>query len=143
VISCATGFNCQLADADQCLNVWLKGFCSKKRKLLTVGLAADLWWIWKTRNLACFENKWPNKQIEVLFRICYRIEWWANLQVMEDTKTGAAKICTKLREWVAGEVFRASRGWAAWQIGNQGWRDDRLLKRGEIMLLFCVDGCHS
>jgi hypothetical protein len=69
VISCATGFNCQLANADQCLNVWLKGICSKKRKLLTVGLDADLWWIWKTRGLACFENKWPNKQIEVLFRI--------------------------------------------------------------------------
>jgi hypothetical protein len=45
-----------------------------------------MWGIWKTRNLACFEQKWPKEPFEVIIRICYSIDFWSKLQVKEDVK---------------------------------------------------------
>jgi hypothetical protein len=82
IVSCATGLKCQFDNVENSFIVWLKGFGGKKRKMLSVGVDVVLWGIWKTRNLACFEHEWPSNPIEVLQRICYWINWLANLQVM-------------------------------------------------------------
>jgi hypothetical protein len=93
--------------------VWLKGFGRKKRNLTSVGVAAVPWTIWKTRNLACFESKWPNEPIDVLNRVVYWIKLWSDLQVKECTKL-ELELGARVLERVAAEVFQARRGWATW-----------------------------
>jgi hypothetical protein len=113
VVSCATGFNCQFASASHCFNVWLKGFPVGRRKILAVGVAAVIWAIWKARNLACFENKWPKEPVEVLHRVTYWIDYWCNLQVKETAKLELQQ-GAKLLGRIADEVFRARNGWISW-----------------------------
>jgi hypothetical protein len=113
VVSCATGFNCQFASASHCFNVWLKRFPVGRRKILAVGVAAVIWAIWKARNLACFENKWPKEPVEVLHRVTYWIDYWCNLQVKETAKLELQQ-GAKLLGRIADEVFRARNGWISW-----------------------------
>ena len=61
-VSVAVGVNCQAVDTQSCLTGWLDSFGKKMKKKMAVGVAAVLWGIWKTRNLACFEKKWPSSQ---------------------------------------------------------------------------------
>jgi hypothetical protein len=49
--------NFQFETAEQCISTWLKKFGGEKREFVTVGIAAVIWSIWKTRNLACFDKK--------------------------------------------------------------------------------------
>ena len=74
-----------------------------------VVVAAIMWGIWKTRNLACFENKWPKEPVEVISKFCFWIEFWAKMQVMPDARLELER-GAKVLERVASEVFRASRG---------------------------------
>ena len=78
VVNVATGMKCQFTNVQQCLIEWLGGFDKKTKKKVTVGVAAVFWGLWKTRNLACFENKWPNEPVEVIHKIGYWIDWWAD-----------------------------------------------------------------
>ena len=86
VVSCALGINCHFKTVDECFLVWLKQFPSKKKKVVTVGLSAVLWSIWKARNMACFQQVWPSDPSVILFQACYWIEFWSNLQMKEDVK---------------------------------------------------------
>jgi hypothetical protein len=113
VVSCATGFNCQFQSADQCFNSWLKSFALGKRKILTVGVAAVIWTVWKARNLACFEKKWPREPVDVLFRVVYWINYWCDLQVKEDAKLELRRGANLLGR-IADEIFKARRGWVSW-----------------------------
>jgi hypothetical protein len=119
IVSCVIGLKCQFDNVEHCFSVWLKGFREKKRKMLSVGIAAVLWGIRKTRNLACFEHKWPSEPIEVLHKIYYWINWWANLQVSEEKKL-ELQVGAKLLQRVAGEIFQASQGWATWRPRLRG-----------------------
>jgi hypothetical protein len=47
IASCATGFSYQFTDIDDCFVVWLKVFPKKKRRLISVGVAAVFWAHWK------------------------------------------------------------------------------------------------
>ena len=85
-VSVATGLKCHFSDARFCLTSWLNGFSDKLRKQIMVGVAAVIWTLWKTRNLACFERKWPSEPLEVVRTVCFWIDWWANMQVSEDAK---------------------------------------------------------
>ena len=113
-MSVATGFECQFVSTQHCLTDYLERFDKKSKKLLTVGVVAMFWGIWKTRNLACFEKKWPSEPIEVVHRICYWIDWWANLQAAEDGKLELQQGARMLTR-VADEVFRRTRSWATWR----------------------------
>ena len=114
VVSVATGFSCQFENTDHCLTSYLDKFDKNSKKLCMVGIAAVFWGIWKTRNLACFENKWPSEPIEVVHRICYWIDWWANLQGTEDAKLELQR-GARLLARVADDVFKGARGWATWR----------------------------
>lgn len=107
---------------------------------MSVGVATVFWGIWKARNQACFENKWPSEPIKVLHRIGYWINWWTNSQASVDAKL-ELQLGTKLLGRVTGEVFRASRGWAqscwvevfrasrgwaTWRPRLGGWSEARL-----------------
>ena len=115
VVSITTGFYCQFVDARHCLTTYLDKFDKRSKYLMTVGFAAVFWGIWKTRNLACFEHNWPGEPIEVIHRICYWIDWWANLQGSEDEKLELQR-GAKLLARVADEVFRGGKGWATWRL---------------------------
>jgi hypothetical protein len=49
--------NFQFETAEQSISTWLKKFGGEKREFVIVGIAAVIWSIWKTRNLACFDKK--------------------------------------------------------------------------------------
>jgi hypothetical protein len=51
---------------DHCISNWLKCLGGKKKEIFAVGVAAVIWSIWKTRNLACFEKKWPEESYVVI-----------------------------------------------------------------------------
>ena len=101
-------------DVQHCLNDWLIGFGNKQRKKIAVGVAAIFWGLWKTRNLACFENKWPVEPIEVIHKVCYWTDLWANLQAWEGVKM-ELQVGTRLLVRVADEAFRGARSWASWR----------------------------
>ena len=105
----ATGLQCQFVDANACFNVWLKGFGSEKRKLLTVGVAYVLWAIWKARTFPSFEHKWPSEPVKVLNRAVYWMDFWGELLVRESTKL-ELQLGTKLLGRVVAGVFQARRG---------------------------------
>ena len=114
IVSVATGIKCQFEGADFCLTDWLNGFGKNQKKKMMVGVAAILWGIWKTRNLACFENKWPSEPIEVLHRICFLIDWWANLQKSGNVKL-ELQVGANLLGRIVEDVFRGARSWATWR----------------------------
>jgi hypothetical protein len=92
----------------------LKGFGGRKKEILAAGIAAVIWSILKTRNLACFEKKWPDEPYVVILKICYYINCWSLLQVKEDAK-GRLEFCAKVLERVAMEVFGSMRSWISWK----------------------------
>jgi hypothetical protein len=79
-----------------------------KKEILVVGIAAVIWSIWKTRNLACFEKKSPDEPYVVILKICYYINCWSLLQVNEDVKDWL-EFCAKVLEKLAKDVFGARR----------------------------------
>ena len=113
VVSSAFGFNCHFSSVDHCISSWLRGYGKKKRNLITVGIAAVIWSIWKTRNLACFQNKWPDEPCTVIFKICSWIQQWSLLQVRQGEKD-KLMFCAKVLENVAMEVYGARKSWASW-----------------------------
>jgi hypothetical protein len=113
VVSCRLGVSCQFRNVEECLFVWLKQFSRRKKMMMLVGVAAVMWSIWKARNLACFQQTWPSDPSVVLFRSCYWIDFWSNLQVKEGVKLELQR-GAKLLEQVAAEVFKDRRKWAPW-----------------------------
>jgi hypothetical protein len=110
VVSYTFGLNFQFECVDHCIPNWLKGFGGKKKEILAVGIAVVIWSIWKTRNLACFEKKWPDEPYVVILKICYYINCWSLLQVKEDAK-GRLEFCAKVLKSVSIEVFWSRRSW--------------------------------
>jgi hypothetical protein len=76
--------------------------------MLVVGIAAVIWSIWKTRNSACFEKKYPDEPCEVIFKICHHINCRSSLQAKEDVKNRLV-FCAKLLEKVVKDVFEVRR----------------------------------
>jgi hypothetical protein len=113
VVSCTFGFNFHFDSADHCISTWLKRFGGKKKEILAVVVAAVIWSIWKTRNLACFEKTWPEEPYIVILKICYYINSWNCLQVKEDAKN-KFELCARVLKKVPKEVFGSRRRWITW-----------------------------
>jgi hypothetical protein len=113
VISVSFGFNRPFSNVQECVNIWLQGLRGINRKLAAVVIAAVFWGIWKTRNLACFQKKWPDAPLSVIHRICYWIDWWSSLQV-KDSARDRLRWLAKLLGRIATDVFNARRGWTSW-----------------------------
>jgi hypothetical protein len=89
-------------------------FWGEKKEILAVGIAAVIWSIWKTRNLACFEKKWPDEPYVVILKICYYINCWSLLLVKEGAKS--RDLCARVLERVTMEVFGSRRSWISWTL---------------------------
>jgi hypothetical protein len=81
--------------------------------LIAVGVATVLWSIWKARNLACFEGKWPSETCSVVFQVAYWVQWWSKLQVKEHNMEKLV-FFAKVLEKVAVEIFRSRGSWSPW-----------------------------
>jgi hypothetical protein len=88
----------------------LKGFGGRKKEILAAGIAAVIWSILKTRNLACFEKKWPDEPYVVILKICYYINCWSLLQVKEDARS-RLEFRARVLERVAMKVLGSRRSW--------------------------------
>jgi hypothetical protein len=92
------------------LGGWLKKFRKKDKHMVSVGIAAILWAIWKMRNNACFRKIRPNDSLVVTNQIGRLILDWANLQVKDESQNAlswGAKFFVRL----SSEAFRAAQGW--------------------------------
>jgi hypothetical protein len=113
VVSCTFGLKFQFDSADHCISNWLKGFGGEKKEILAVGVAAIIYSIWKTRNLACFEKEWPEEPYIVILKKFYYINSWSCLRVKEDARN-RLEFCARVLEIVAKEVFGSRRSWISW-----------------------------
>jgi hypothetical protein len=82
----------------------------EKREFVTVGTAAVIWSIWKTRNLACFDKKWPDEPFSVVQKNCFDINTWSLLQVKEDARS-RLEFRARVLERVAMKVLGSRRSW--------------------------------
>lgn len=106
----AFGFVNMPRNVERLFSVWLRSFDRKLRKLITICVAANLWNIWRTRNISCFENKIPSDPITFIHLICHWLLSWAILQKnVEDRE--AIQLGARLLEQLAVEVFSARQGW--------------------------------
>lgn len=80
VIQIGFNFHRVPASVQELLDVWFYRFRTRERKLAVVGIASVIWIIWKTRNDACFRDKWPNDPTNVIFVICSNIEYWSHCE---------------------------------------------------------------
>jgi hypothetical protein len=113
IVSCALGVSCQFNNVEECLLIWLKQYSGNKKRIMTVGVSAVLWSIWKARNMACFQQTLRSDPSVVLFQACYLIDLWSNLQVKEDVKMELLR-GAKLLKQVASEIFKDRSRWATW-----------------------------
>ena len=113
VVSRALGIYCHFVGIEQCINVRMRNYGQSKRNLATVGVGVIFWGIWKTRNTACFQNKWPAEHVSVIYNICHWIQTWSSMNVRPDTKRKLT-LCTRVLEWVATDIFQCEGSWAQW-----------------------------
>jgi hypothetical protein len=69
MVNSASGLNWQFPNASYC------EFLTKKRNVLSIGVAAIIWEFWKARNLACFEKKWLREPIDIIHCVVYWINY--------------------------------------------------------------------
>lgn len=58
----------------------LPAYTGKDRAVVSIGSAALLWIIWKTRNKYCFQSVLPTDPTNVIFILCSLLESWVVLQ---------------------------------------------------------------
>ena len=79
IVVCALDLPRAPVGVDDMLNGWLDAFPTNQKKLVLGGCAAICWTIWKTRNDACFNRKFPNDPAAVVYRLCALLNSWAIL----------------------------------------------------------------
>lgn len=85
-------------------------FAKRERKLMVVGCAAFCWSVWKTRNVACFQNKILLDPSNLIHRICHWNGSWFILQKEEDPE--ALQEGVRRLQLMVAEIFQSTRGWA-------------------------------
>jgi hypothetical protein len=65
MLVCAFGFVRPPESAADMLGVWIGSFPAPLRKNILCGCTAVCWTIWKTRNDACFNRKFPAVQFDI------------------------------------------------------------------------------
>ena len=93
---------------DLCQN-WIPSYSGKDRAIISIGAAALIWTIWKTRNKSCFQRVFLSNPINVIFTLCSLLDSWMILQ-----RKGVQKMLrevSKRLSRVANEVYRRTYGW--------------------------------
>ena len=93
---------------DLCQN-WIPSYSGKDRAIVSIGAAALIWTIWKTKNKSCFQRVFISNPINVIFTLCSLLDSWMILQ-----RKGVQKMLrevSKRLSRVANEVYRRTYGW--------------------------------
>ncbi|KQK14106.1 hypothetical protein BRADI_1g14343v3 [Brachypodium distachyon] len=97
------------AGIEEMLGGWLDDFYSKIKRLMVCGGAAVIWTIWKCRNEACFQQKFPHDPAGLIFRVCTLLDAWNSLQ--KDRDRGKLEEGSKKLRMVMHEVYSKRHGW--------------------------------
>ena len=87
---------------------WLPSYTGKDRIVVSLGAAALLWSIWKTRNKSCFQSVVPRDPTDIIFLVCTLLDSWKNLQ-----KRGVQNMLHRVSRrimLVTRDVFRGGHG---------------------------------
>ncbi|PNT60803.1 hypothetical protein BRADI_5g05195v3 [Brachypodium distachyon] len=63
---------------------WLPQHICVSTDVQVAGVAAICWAIWKSRNNACFENKWIKHPVDLICYTCVFLKYWAGLHKQAD-----------------------------------------------------------
>lgn len=95
VVQCSVDIQCLPNTVEDLGDSWLSNFPKKVRGLVSVGIAAVLWTLWKTRNDACFQRKSVTEPTSVLFQIYHWIYFWSGMQKedrQEELRSGSKRM---------------------------------------------------
>ena len=108
VIRCA--FNLKsIPSSFEMIPGWLESFRIIDRFLVSTGVAALIWAIWKTRNNACFNGVILQDPTSIVFMMSHFISYWTGLQ--KQKLQSLQRKGAKLLVLVATDVFHRKRGW--------------------------------
>jgi hypothetical protein len=110
MVVCAFGFVRPPESANDLLGECINSFPGPLRKNILCGCTAVCWTIWKTRNDACFDRKFPDDPSSSIYRLCNILNYWAILQKNQDK--GRLEEGVVLLRRVASEVYSRVHGWA-------------------------------
>lgn len=89
------------SDFQQCWR-WCEFWIPAGKKFHSCGIAAICWAIWKSRNIACFENKLIKNPLEIICYICALLQYWSGLfaEVDQDQLVEGANLMLKVAKEV-------------------------------------------
>jgi hypothetical protein len=82
MVICAFGFVRPPESANDMLGEWINSFPGPLRKNILCGCTVVT--IWKTRNDACFDRKFPDNPSSSIYRLRNILNYWAILQKNQD-----------------------------------------------------------
>jgi hypothetical protein len=77
--------------------------------VITVGIPAVFWTIWKSSNASCFKNKRIGDSFVLIHLVGHWLNSWSTLQPKQANRDELAWVI-KLVEQAANENFQASKG---------------------------------
>lgn len=80
IMCCSFGINNGPSSVEDLLSIWILQFRGRQRRLIAVGVSALCWTIWKSRNASCFSGIVLKAPTNLLFSVCYWMNFWADLQ---------------------------------------------------------------
>jgi hypothetical protein len=79
VVLCAFHLNRPPDRVEDLFGGLIKFFPQNQRYLVLCGAGALYWVLWKTRNDACFNRKYPNDPATMIYMMCNVLSGWAFL----------------------------------------------------------------
>ena len=108
IVSCSFSLH-KIPESFEDIPRWLESFHINDRLLISVGVAALIWAIWKTRKKACFDGVFLQDPISIVFLMAHYISYWAGLQ--KQSLRGLQRKGAKMVVLVATEFFHRKQGW--------------------------------
>lgn len=110
IIQCAFGFSQIPDNLPDLFNIWLASFNKHKKNMVTVGISAICWTIWKLRNGVVFENNKVTDPCVPVNLILKMLHEWLVLQIKPERQKLMREGIRKV-EMIAAKVFNAMLGW--------------------------------
>ncbi|PNT60975.1 hypothetical protein BRADI_5g08735v3 [Brachypodium distachyon] len=88
---------------------WVSGFPFSIHNIISIGLSVVCWSIWKARSLLCFQNKSLGDPANLVFSVCYWLDYCTSLQNPESRRR-LQNDAVVLRAMVTNVLGR-SHGW--------------------------------
>ncbi|KQK05392.1 hypothetical protein BRADI_2g19836v3 [Brachypodium distachyon] len=84
------------------------------RNLISVGVSALCWTIWRTRNDACFKFTYPRDPANLVFIFCYWLKYWAIMQRTEAREI--LELGVQMVQLVVSEILHPRHGAHGWSL---------------------------